>query len=242
VFTVDIPLERGTSYMLDIESSPPSEDPVTPLFRTAFTTSRYTGAAELAAIVASAFVQECALESPLTLTTKLRELVVPDDATPTRTRPVQVETATDAAMEAALLAAAGSDVAPARRPGLTFCWSGTVPSRPAAVLIDAPEEMLRTRPVPVEVSTPSPDGDLIQHFRAGEQLYLEVVESGTAVVERVVYATGGCRLLIFLKDGAVGTLRLVLRQHRHTLLTAEPLVRDFLLAECSLPARAPWEE
>jgi hypothetical protein len=36
-------------------------------------------------------------------------------------------------------------------------------------------------------------------------------------------------------------MRLVVRQHRHTLLTAEPLVHDFLLAEFTLPAQAPWE-
>ena len=116
-----------------------------------------------------------------------------------------------------------------------------MPSRPAALLVDAPEQLLRTRPVPVEASTPSPDGDVIQHFRTGQQLYLEVVESGTAVVDRIVYASGGCRLLIFMKDGATGPMRLSLRQHRHTLLTAEPLVRDFLLAELTLPAQAPWE-
>ena len=209
VFTVDIPLERGTSYILDIESSPASDDPLTPLFRTAFTTSRYTGAAELASIVAASFVQECALKGALTLPVKMLDFVVPDDAAPTHTRQVQVQTVTDAEMEAALLAAAGSDVAPARRPGLTFCWSGGVPSRPAALLVDAPEQLLRTRPVPVEASTPSPDGDVIQHFRTGQQLYLEVVESGTAVVDRIVYASGGCRLLIFMKDGATGPMRLV---------------------------------
>jgi hypothetical protein len=241
VFTVDIPLERGTSYILDIESTPPSDDPITPLFRTAFTTSRYTGAGELASIVAASFVKECALKGPLTLPVKTLDLVVPDDAAPTHTRQVQVQTVTDAEMEAALLSAAGSDVAPARRPGLTFCWSGDVPSRPAALLVDAPEQLLRTRPVPVEASTPSPDGDVIQHFRTGQQLYLEVVEDGTAVVDRVVYASGGCRLLIFMKDGATGPMRLVVRQHRHTLLTAEPLVHDFLLAEFTLPAQAPWE-
>jgi hypothetical protein len=241
VFTVDIPLERGTSYILDIESSPASDDPVTPLFRTAFTTSRYTGAAELARIVAAGFVQECALKGALTLPVKTLDLVVPDDTAATHTRLVQVQTVTDAEMEAALLAGAGSDVAPARRPGLTFCWSGGVPSRPAALLVDAPERLLRTRPVPVEASTPSPDGDVIQHFRTGEQLYLEVVESGSAVVDRIVYASGGCRLLIFMKDGATGPMRLVLRQHRHTLLTAEPLAQDFLLAEFPLPAQAPWE-
>jgi hypothetical protein len=241
VFTVDIPLERGTSYILDIESSPASDDPLTPLFRTAFTTSRYTSGAELATIVAASFVQECALKGTLTLPVKTLDFVVPDDAVPTHMRQVQVQAVTDAEMEAALLAAAGSDVAPARRPGLTFCWSSGVPSRPAALLVDAPERLLRTRPVPIEASTPSPDGDVIQHFRTGEQLYLEVVESGTALVDRIVYASGGCRLLIFMKDGATGPMRLVLRQHRHTLLTAEPLVRDFLLAEFSLPAQAPWE-
>lgn len=241
VFTVDIPLERGTSYILDIESTPLSADPITPLFRTAFTTSRYTGAEELASIVATSFVKECALKNPLTLPVKTLDFVVPDDAAPTHTRQVQVQTVTEAEMEAALLAAAGSDVAPARRPGLTFCWSAGAPSRPAALLVDAPEQLLRTRPVPVEASTPSPDGDVIQHFRIGQQLYLEVLEDGTAVVERVVYASGGCRLLILLKEGAAGPMRLVVRQHRHTLLTAEPLAHDFLLAEFTLPAQAPWE-
>jgi hypothetical protein len=241
VFTVDIPLERGTSYILDIESSPPPDDPLTPLFRTTFITSRYTGAGELAGIVSASFVNERALKSAVTLPVKTLDLIVPDDTAPTHTRQMQVQTVTDAEMEAALLAAAGSDVAVARRPGLTFCWSGSVPSRPAALLLDAPERLLRTRPVPVETATPSPDGDVIQHFRTGEQLYLEVIEDGTAVVDRIVYATGGCRLLVFLKDGASGSMRLVLRQHRHTLMTAEPLARDFLLAELSLPAQAPWE-
>ena len=82
VFTVDIPLERGTSYILDIESSPASDDPLTPLFRTAFTTSRYTGAAELASIVAASFIQECALKGALTLPVKTLDFVVPDDAAP----------------------------------------------------------------------------------------------------------------------------------------------------------------
>jgi len=241
VFTVDIPLERGTSYILDIESSPASDNPLTPLFRTAFTTSRYAGAGELASIVAASFVQECALRGALTLPVKTLEFVVPDDAAPSHVRQVQVQTVTDAEMEAALLAAVGSDVAPARRPALTFCWSSGSPSRPAALLVDAPEQLLRTRPVPVEASTPSPDGDAVQHFRTGQQLYLEVVESGTAVVDRIVYASGGCRLLIFMKDGATGPMRLLLRQHRHTLLTAEPPVRDFVLAEFLLPAQAPWE-
>jgi large repetitive protein len=241
VFSVDIPLERGTSYLLDIESTPPPEDPLTPLFRTAFTTSRYAGAGELAALVEASFIQERALKNDLTLPVKTVEYVVPDDAAATHVATVQVQTVTDAEMEAALLAATGSDVPPARRPGLTFLWSGSTPSTPVALLVDAPESLLRTRPVPVEVATPSPDGDLVQHFRTGRQLYLEVAESGTGAAERVVYASGGCRLLIFFKQAATGSMRLVLRQHRHTLLTADPPSRDFTLVELDLPAQAPWE-
>jgi hypothetical protein len=241
VFSVDIPLERGTSYLLDIESTPPPEDPLTPLFRTAFTTSRYVGAGELAALVEASFIQQRALKNGLTLPVKTAEYVVPDDAAATHVATVQVQTVTDAEMEAALLAATGSDVPPVRRPGLTFLWSGSTPSTPVALLVDAPEGLLRTRPVPVEVATPSPDGDIIQHFRTGQQLYLEVAESGTSAADRIVYASGGCRLLIFFKEAATGSMRLVLRQHRHTLLTADPPSRDFTLVELDLPAQAPWE-
>ena len=130
---------------------------------------------------------------------------------------------------------------PARNPGVARLWSGTVPRRPVPLLIDAPESLMRARPVPVEGTAGTPDGDVIQHFRAGRQLYLEVAESGTSAADRIVYATGGCRLLVFIKDGAAGSLRLVLRQHRHTLLTFEPASRDFALLDVPLPARAPWE-
>jgi hypothetical protein len=241
VFTIDIPLDRGTSYILDIESTPPPADPKTPLFRTAFTTSRYTGAGELANVVQTSFIQERALKGTLTLPLKSVELIVPDDSTPSRTATIQVQVVTDAEMEAALLAATGSDVPPPRHPGLTLLWSAALPSRPVALLVDAPESLLRTRPVPVEVSTPTPDGDLIQHFQNGKQLYLEVIEKATAMSERIVYATGGCRLLIFLKEGATGSINLALRQYRHTLLTTDPLSRDFTLVEMPLPAQAPWE-
>ena len=120
-------------------------------------------------------------------------------------------------------------------------WGATSPAQPAALLVDAPESLLRTRPVPVEVQTPTPDDDAIQHFQTGQQLWLEVVESGSALVDRIVYASGGCRALIVLKNAATGTLRLALRQYRHTLLTAEPRAQDVAFVEMPLPERAPWE-
>ena len=244
VFTVDIPLERGTSYILDIEATPPSAlsgDAITPLFRTAFTTSRFASADELAQLVRTSFINSRALRNNLELPVKTVDLIVPDNSTPTHTTTAQIELVTDAEMEAALLAASGSDVPPARQPGLTLLWSNTTPSRLVAILVDAPESLLRTRPVPVEVATPSPDGDIIQHFRTGKQLFLEVVETGTTAADRIVYSSGGCRLLVFLKETATGSITLAVRQHRHTLLTGDPLNRDFTLAEMPLPAQAPWE-
>ena len=241
VFTVDIPLERGTSYLLDIESTPAGEDPLTPLFRTAFTTSRFESAAELAGLVASGFISERPLRNALVLPVKTQTVVVPDDTTPTHTAPTQVQTVTDAEMEAALQDALGSDVPPTHQPGLTMLWSAGTPAQPVAVLIDAPESLMRTRPVPVEVLTPTPDDDAIQHFQTGRQLWLEVVESGSAVVERIVYATGGCRAVIFLQNAASGTMGLALRQYRHTLLTGEARVQDSPFVEMPLPAQAPWE-
>src|SRR6185503_12060412 len=87
VFTVDIPLERGTAYILDIESTPAADDPLTPLFRTAFSTSRFASAGELAALVATSFIRERPLKNALALPAKATALVVPDDTTPTRTAP-----------------------------------------------------------------------------------------------------------------------------------------------------------
>ena len=225
VFTVDIPLERGTSYVLDIESTPPPEDPVTPIFRISFTTSRFLSATELADVIEEGFIRERPLKSALTLPIKTQSMVIPDDTAESHTTTKNVQIVTDAEMEAALRDATGSDVPPAGQPGLTMLWSSDVPAKPVAVLVDSPESILRTRPVAIEVTTPTPDDDAIQHFQTGRQMWLELVEKGTNASDRIVYTTGGCRAVVFLKPGATGPLRLALRQYRHTLLTADPLAR-----------------
>lgn len=241
VFTVDIPLERGTAYVLDIESTPAAEDPLTLLFRTAFATSRFETIEELAGVVAASFIRERPLRNALTLPVKTQMLVVPDDTTPTHTATTEVQAIPDAEMEAALLDAFGCDVPPAHQPGLTVLWSATPPAQLVAILVDAPESLLRTRPVPVEVQTPTPDDDVIQHFQTGQQLWLQIVEKGSALVERIVYATGGCRAVIFLKNAPAGTLQLALRQYRHALLIDEALMHEVQLVAVPIPAKAPWE-
>ncbi len=241
VFTVDIPLDRGTAYILDIESTPPSEDPVTPLYRTAFTTSRFESAQEFARVTASGFIREKRLKSPLNLVAGNRGFVIPDETQPSGVSSVQVLIVTDAEMETALLNSFGSDLPGPHQPGITFLWNQETPARPFGVLIDAPERLLRTREVPVEVETPTPDDDAIQHFRSGEQLWMEVMENGSALSSGIIYTTGGCRALVLLDPAVSGTLELAIRVYRHTLMTEDPLMDIIPLTEMEIPEKAPWE-
>ncbi|MEN8202285.1 MAG: hypothetical protein ABFS28_06795 [Bacteroidota bacterium] len=242
VFSVDIPLERGTEYILDIEADPGTqEDNLLPLFRTSFATSRFRGAKELADEIHRGFIKERRTIDILTLPLKTRTLLIPDDGSPSHTTQVTIECITNAEMESALLVALGSELPPANQPGVTFLWSSTIPATPLAVFIDSSESLLRTRMVPVEVSTPTPDDDAIQHFRNREQLWLELIETSSGLSERIIYTTGGCRLILLLNDNAEGVLQLALRQHRHTLLINDDKHQDFPMIEIPVPAKAPWE-
>lgn len=241
VFSVNIPLERQTNYMMDIVSTPPSENPVIPLFRSAFTTSRYESAEEFANVVANTLFKQKRLRVPLDIPVKMEEFVIPDDTTPDNINLLQVQVITDADMETALLNAFGNDLPPVRNPAITLLWSNTTPSTLTGVLVDAPESLLRTRVVPVQINTPTPDDDVIQHFRNTRQLYMDLVENGSAVIERIIYTTGRCRALLFFKPGASGMFKLALRVYRHTLLIDDPLLKSFDLVTLELPQKAPWE-
>ena len=241
VFTVDIPLDRLTSYMLDIESTPPPEDPVTPLYRTAFTTSRYESAQEFAQVVNAANIQEKRLKTALTLTPKPLSFVIPNDTLPEKLETINLNTVSDADMENALLASFGSDIPAARHPGITLLWSSDAPSKKVGLLIDAPEMLLRTMQAPVEVKTPTPDDDAIQHFKMGKQVWMEIKETGSAITESIVYTTGACRSLVLFKNDASGFIKLAFRRYRHILLVDDPLMNDTQFINVKLPDKAPWE-
>lgn len=241
VFTVDIPLERQTNYMMDIESTPASEDPVTPLFRTAFTTSRYESVQEFAGVVAAGVFREKRLKASLNISLKIQRFVIPDDVTPDKVNKTDIQIVTDADMESALLAAYGSDLPAAKNPGLALLWNNETPSKKIGVLIDAPESLLRTRVVPVQVNTPTPDDDAIQHFQNDKQLYMDITENGSSMVDKIVYTSGGCRAMVFLKPGVSGAFKLALRMYRHILIVNDPLSSNVALVDIALPDKAPWE-
>ena len=239
VFTVDIALERQTSYILDIESIPAMEDPLTPLFRTAFTTSRFISVEEFASVIADRPVQEKRLKADLQLNLKTEQFVIPSATQPAEN--LLLNFIADADLEAALLTAYGTDVPAGRQPGISLLWNKETPAQKIGLLIDAPEQLLRTMIVPVRVDTPTPDDDAIQHFQNGSQLFMEVVETGSTVIDKIIYTTGRCRILVLFKPGSAGILGLALKRHRHILLEADPLSVNVPLLQIKLPELAPWE-
>ena len=144
-------------------------------------------------------------------------------------------------MENALLASFGSDIPAARHPGITLLWSSDAPSKKVGLLIDAPEMLLRTMQAPVEVKTPTPDDDAIQHFKMGKQVWMEIKETGSAITESIVYTTGACRSLVLFKNDASGFIKLAFRRYRHILLVDDPLMNDTQFINVKLPDKAPWE-
>jgi hypothetical protein len=119
--------------------------------------------------------------------------------------------------------------------------------QPAAVLLDAPEPMKRTRPLPEEVTLTDPDGVDVTRWAITDQDWLVLDEAATSgnVVDTIVYAPGKQRALVTLKPGARGK---VLHMDLTRIAFAEPFLdgaaatdQNFRVVSEALE-RAPWEE
>ena len=220
VFTVPIQLERGMGYTLDIETGdPPPEGPRSLLFRIAFSTSRFLGAGELAGVMRATPIQHRVLKSALA--------ALPD-------------TPTDAEIESALLAAGLDALSPSSQPGFMVLWQAVgADFRPAALLIDAPEPLWRSRLEPIKVTETATDGSTLEHWVSQPRQYLELAEDGTSAVQQFVRSPGGTRTLLILNP-ALGDLTLVLRQHELELLNSPTPTADDLIFSAPLPSVAPW--
>ena len=220
VFTVPVPLVRGMGYTLDIETNDPlPEGPRSPLFRTAFNTSRFLGVDELAGVMRASPIQHRVLKAALA--------ALPD-------------TPTDAEIESALLAAGLDAMPPSSQPGFVLLWQASGGDfHPAALLIDAPEPLWRSRREPIKVTETASDGSTIEHWVSQPRLYLELVEDGTSAVQQFVRSPGGTRTLLILNP-ALGDLNLVLRQHELELLNSPTPIADAVIFSAPLPSVAPW--
>jgi hypothetical protein len=223
LFTVPVPLDRATAYTLEIETQdppPPGIGPRVPLFRIAFTTSRFRTSAELAEVMRAGRTTHRALGAPI---------------------PSLPDAPTDKQLEDALAAAGLDALPPAGQPGFAYLWKASGPSFTlAAILIDSPEPLWRYRPEPTLLTEASDTGD-IQHWALAPTAWLEVAETGTTAAARFIRAPGGARTLMMVAPGATAA-NLFLRQHELGVLQAAPAFADSPILSGALPASPPWAE
>lgn len=230
-------LDPITAYIFDIEARdrdgrlvPPAEDgqPVRPLFRRSFRTSRYQNLEAMVADIAGTPARHRWLANPGPLV---------DLAGPAPAAPLAIH---ELDLELALRQAGWGDLSLPENPQVTVIWDGQSPPQPVAVLHDLPEPLWRWRDAPEVYKDPA-DPLQTASYRLVRQPWLELVEDGGPVVRRIVYTSGGGRCLVVLQANARGaTLRLAVRRTRLLLLDGSDGQDNLPLA--SLPLnQAPWE-
>jgi hypothetical protein len=223
VFMVPVPLDRATAYTLEIQTQdppPPGIGPRVPLFRIAFTTSRFRTSAELAQVMRAGRTTHRVLRGPI---------------------PALPDAPTDKQLEDALVAAGLDAFPPAGQPGFAYLWQASAPSFTlVAILIDSPEPLWRYRPEPTLLTETSDAGD-IQHWALAPTTWLEIAESGTTAAARFVRSPGGARTLMMVTPGATAA-NLFLRQHELGVLQAIPAFVDSPILSGAMPASPPWVE
>ncbi|MDO9712259.1 hypothetical protein [Paracraurococcus lichenis] len=139
---------------------------------------------------------------------------------------------------------AGLDALPVpTQGGFTVFWDPGTPPQPAAILVDAPEPMWRTRKLPTEVIDPK--DPVAKHWELLPQPWLGLEDaSAFGQVEHIVAAPGGQRALVTLRPGARGRLlNLVLRRLARTEpYLADPAADEVVPVFSKTLAAAPWEE
>ncbi|MCM8564472.1 DUF6603 domain-containing protein [Thauera linaloolentis] len=151
-------------------------------------------------------------------------------------------------LDSALIAAGLEPMPVPDQPRIVIFWAqanAAAQPAPVAVMIDAPEPLRRLRSLPVE--TWSSDATPVRRLEMRAQEWLSVAEgeSGDGIIDRLVWAPGGQRLLIALKPGARGKIL-------HVDLVRKAFPLEYLDGNGASDAsfrilsetlrRAPWEE
>jgi hypothetical protein len=228
-------LDPLTSYVFDIETDPPPAIPdpppdgfiVKPLYRTAFTTSRYPHVEAFAADVGASFIDHRPCASGA--------------ATAFAGLP---SAPTDAQIDDVLRTAGLGTVARPKRPTITVLWETGGPNAiPFAVLIDAPEPLRRSRIEPTAVFGDPARPTRVTEWDLAPNVWLDVVEavSGAPNVTRVLAAPGGARVILQLAPTVVGQT-LTVQLKRSGRKPIEDTDGDDMIPLFSVPlSRAPWE-
>lgn len=225
-------LDPLTDYVFDIEAQPglppvPGQ-PVRPLYRRSFTTSRYKNLAEMIAAIAGAPLRHRRLANPVPL---IGLAALPG----TGSRMVR-----ELDFELALRQAGWGDLRLPAVPEVTVIWDDQVPPRPVGVLLDLPEPLWRWRQAPEKHIDPD-DPLKTESYLLKRQAWLELIESGGPAARGIVYTPGGGRCLVVLQPNARGgSLNLAVRRRRIKLLDGSDGVDNLPLRSLPL-TQAPWE-
>jgi len=232
-WTSPVPLRPLMDYTLEVETDPApavTADASTPLFRRAFTTSRFASVAELVDDLKVRRVRHRALTAAIT--------GLPSSAA--------VEQASDEALQAALVAAGERALPSPRETGVVVYWlkrAGAATFAPHAILIDAAEPLWRSRQEPALETVPGQLDPAYQRIAPTTVPALRLAETGSSAIARFVRSPGGTRTLALIRDTFVpsGTAAITIRAERtasalHGIAAASTTVLDLIVG-----AAAPWE-
>jgi hypothetical protein len=230
VWISPIDLERNTGYTLEVMSNGPSlqvpGEPAAPLYKLSFTTSRYRSMEEFAGIVRDSYITPRLLKAAL---------------------PPLDNVCSDGAMQDALIEAGLDALEPAADSRVILLWQPASGGyEPAAVLIDTPEPLWRTRPYPVLETLEDDGGKHMKHWVTAELPELEIV-GGDSTAAAIVHNLSGTRTMIYLAAGAGGkNLSLLLQQNAFVLNPDEyRTLGNFSheqLLNITLPTLPPWAD
>lgn len=232
VYELDIPydFEPLTDYLVDIRSVDKigATEPIL-VHRIGFTTSGLRDTAHLAALTGNAVIEHRAVSAPAALAALSDQPSGPE-----------IDNA---------LQATGLDPEPLpARPRTRVLWSTDAVPQPVAIVVESPEPLWRSRPVPTWVEAPADSVDPLHGYWADRPAdWLELAadtrpapaEPPGANVLRIIRGPGGTRAIALLAPGSRGNqARFVFVEHDVTTAPATDEVTTAVRVD--LP-RAPWE-
>jgi hypothetical protein len=234
IMDVNLLLEPRTDYILDIEDANAAPATagglVTPLFRRAFTTSRYANASEMCADVAKASM----LEYPA-IVADIDELLALGSAT----LPLS-----SAALDSALRKAGLRPVVDVPEAVFEVLWVESGGSlQPRVIVIRTPEPLARMCKEPEAYSPPGQPRLQREVITLVDKPYLEVIQTtgvAGAPPMQIVTQPGMNTVILLIENGRNAPIDLSLRQHDNPFLGEGSGVTDIELLRFTLDA-ATWE-
>jgi hypothetical protein len=234
IVDLNLLLEPRTDYIFDIELvNPPATPPggtVSPLFRRAFSTSRYKSWDEMAAAAAAARLVEAPADAAAVA--GLEALVA---------APAPVSAS---ALDAALRQAGLRPVVEVTDPVVELLWvnqGGTL--QPRILVIRTPEPLARTRQEPAEYEPPGVPRLQRKVITLQDHPYLEVVQTPSVAGSPTMHIVSqpGMNTVVVVIDGGRGTpIDLTLRRHGNVFLGEAAGSTDTPLFAATFDA-ATWE-